>query len=34
MPAWQAMEGAAAGLAGGYDYLLVDGNRLPKVGGV
>lgn len=30
--ALKAMEGAAAGLGqGGADFLLVDGNRLPKV---
>jgi ribonuclease HII len=27
----KAMEGAAAGLPTQPDYLLVDGNRLPKV---
>lgn len=30
--ALKAMEGAAAGLAATPDFLLVDGNRLPKVG--
>jgi hypothetical protein len=30
--ALKAMEGAAAALAAAPDFLLVDGNRLPKVG--